>query len=129
MIIFCVLLVLSEIFLYTNGCFSKVDQQKDLITKNLSLAIQTVTFCNLANNPVKYKDKIVRLNSVLTIGIEGSWFSDAQCGIDNAAVISSESQKVWAAIEEARNHKGSEFLSSKIELVVYRLLLGCSISI
>ena len=62
-------------------------------------------FCELTANPEKYDGKIVRLSAKLLMGLEGAWFSDAKCGADNAAVVSSENEDVWKTIERVREEK------------------------
>ena len=85
----------------------------ELNSSNFSL----IAFCDIVKNPEKYDGKIVRLKGKLSFGIEGAWFSEAKCGIDNAAVIESENDKVWAEIEKARTQKDKEFLINEIDLI------------
>jgi hypothetical protein len=89
-----------------------LDQQKSAQT------IPSLTFCELVRNPEKYDGETVRLNAKLSIGLEGSWFSDLKCGVDNAAVISSENKEVWEKIRQAREQKDSKFWSNTVDLIV-----------
>jgi len=77
-----------------------------------------LTFCDLANNPERYHGQTVRLAAKLNNGLEGSWFSDNNCGIDNAAIVSAEDNKVWEAINKVRARKKGEPWDNEVDLVV-----------
>ncbi len=80
--------------------------------------LPVLTFCELANNPEKYDGKTVRLSAILSIGLEGSWFSEARCGADNAAIISAKNNEVWKAIKKARERGKREPSDTEVNLTV-----------
>src|SRR5215207_8756821 len=61
-----------------------------LNNENHSTLPPELDYCELADNPEKYNDKIVRLKADLFISTEGSWFADPKCGINNGAFVSSK---------------------------------------
>ncbi len=80
--------------------------------------LPSLNFCELTNNPEKYDGKTVRLSARLSIGLEGSWFSDSSCGADNTAIISAQNKEVWKAIEKARERKNKEPSDTQVNLTV-----------
>lgn len=80
--------------------------------------LPVLTFCELTNNPEKYDGKTVRLSARLTMGLEGSWFSDATCGADNAAIISLKNNDDWKIIDKARERKNKEPWDIQLNLTV-----------
>lgn len=79
--------------------------------------LPVLNFCELVNDPEKYDGKTVRLSARLSIGLEGSWFSDTSCGADNAAIISAENNEVWKAIDKARARKKGEPWDVEVDVV------------
>lgn len=98
------MLLYSNIF-NNSGQTEKSADSATRLTDTVSEVIPNADFCELAANPEKYDGKIVRLSAKLLMGLEGAWFSDAKCGADNAAVVSSENKDVWKAIERVREEK------------------------
>ena len=86
--------------------------------ENNQAELPVLTFCELAKNPEKYDGRTVRLSAELSIGLEGSWFSDAACGADNTAIISTENNEVWKAIGKARERGKREPSDTEINLTV-----------
>ena len=80
--------------------------------------LPVLTFCELVNNPEKYDGKTVRLSAKLSVGLEGSWFSDSNCGVDNTAIISVKNNEVWKTIDKARERKNKEPWDTQINLTV-----------
>jgi hypothetical protein len=93
-------------------------QTSQTTTEFSSPNLTSMTWCELANNPEKHDGRTVRLNAKLSIGLEGSWFSDPNCGVNNAAVITAENKEVWQTIEQARKQKNKKPLSNEVDLVV-----------
>lgn len=113
----------AAVLIYTD--YDSLDSEKSNFVKEstsvdeLNLSdFSLVTFCDIVKNPQKYDGKIVRLKGKLSMGIEGAWFSEAGCGIDNAAVVESENDKVWAEIKKARTPKDNKVLINEIDLIV-----------
>lgn len=109
------LLIISTILFPTNYADSLGNP---LNKEEISQSIPMVNFCELANNPEKYNDRTVQLKASLSLGLEGAWFSDSECGVNNAAIVSSENKEVWKTIEKARNVKNNKFLSNELNLEV-----------
>ncbi|HEX8249531.1 MAG TPA: hypothetical protein VF599_15245 [Pyrinomonadaceae bacterium] len=88
-----------------------------LNNEDIPADLPILSFCELANNPEKYDGKIVRLNATLTFGLEGSWFSDSNCGShDNGAIVSSASEEVWNPLKQARERKGEKFSANQLNV-------------
>ncbi len=86
--------------------------------ENNPAELPVLTFCELAKNPEKYDGRTVRLSARLSIGLEGSWFSDSACGADNAAIISMENNEVWKTIDKARKRGKREPSDTEVDLTV-----------
>jgi hypothetical protein len=106
--------------------FSASDIRKPETAPNLSLlsnenvppVLPVLGFCELAENPEKYNGKIVRLSGKLTFGLEDAWFSDLNCGADNAAVVPFFDEKVWNSIKKAREREDENFSANELNVIV-----------
>ena len=83
-----------------------------------SAELPGLTFCELTKNPEKYDGKTVRLSARLSIGLEGSWFSDNSCGADNAAIVKVKDNEVWKIIDKARERGKREPWDTQVNLIV-----------
>lgn len=126
LIVISFIFVLGVITMLLYKDFSNSNAQKMETATNTALLdgetdstnLPILTYCELANNPEKYDGKIVRLSAKLYIGLEGSWFADPNCGLDNGAIISSKNKEVWETMEKARKQKDEELLSIELSLIV-----------
>lgn len=75
-------------------------------------------FCELANNPEKYDGQTVRLNAKITFGTEGVWFSDARCGVDNAAFAYAKSPEARKKINQSRAREKGAPWDFEVNLIV-----------
>jgi hypothetical protein len=87
-------------------------------SENNQAEMPDLTFCELVNNPEKYDGKTVRLRAKMSIGTEGSWFSDNACGANNAAFISEANDEVSKAIDKARDRGKREPWDFEVNLIV-----------
>ncbi|MGI8470123.1 MAG: hypothetical protein ACR2N3_16910 [Pyrinomonadaceae bacterium] len=105
---------------YFNSQESKAVENFDVVyDENSSADLPILSYCELANNPEKYDGKIVRLSATLEMGIEGSWFDDANCEKSNdAAIVKSINEEVWDAVQRTREQKDKKVLSNEVNLIV-----------
>lgn len=96
-------------------------------TDAVSEEIPNPEYCDLVANPEKYDGKIIRLSAKLYMGLEGSWFYDAKCSINNGAVISSENKDVWRAIDEQTKKQNDKTLKEnegRLRNEIYLTVVG-----
>ena len=84
--------------------------------ENVSEEVSSLGFCELVIEPEKYDGKIVRLSAKFRIGMEGSWFFDSKCGVDNAAIVSFKNKGVWEIIDHASKQKEKTLIEDEKHL-------------
>lgn len=120
-----VLGVTSTTFLYLKFTTSNIQKSGTLQTPNslknedVTLDLLILSFCELSNNLEQYNEKIVRISATIQFGLEGSWFSDPNCGIsDNIAIVSYKNEELYNPIAQARKQKNMKFLANELDVVV-----------
>lgn len=115
---FVILQLSITVMLINSGCGFYKSEKSEIRTEQKSENSPLLNFCELTKNPENYDGKIVRLKAKLTFGLEGAWFSDANCGIDKAAFVESTDKNLWASIEKLRRQNDGKILLNEIELNV-----------
>jgi len=116
-----ILLLTAITILMYQKFFDALQSLPEILTPEIeseTVDLPMLTFCELVNNPEKYDNKTVYLRARLSIGTEGSWFSDSKCGIDNAAFVSVTNEQVWKDIEKARERGRRKPSDNELDLIV-----------